>query len=168
MVEAARQPCARHALTNAKTIRGHIFCPNSAQHTALPPLRFSLVGHMKPSRAFPLIFSLLFPIFVNADVTIYTTLSTPTPVGAPTTVDSAVPTTLRAYNNVICTPPAVPDPPPPNNFPINLGPNGMNNLSLPQLGSYVGYSIELSVSNQVCESHDLPLFLLCLMLSEWK
>jgi hypothetical protein len=107
----------------------------------------------RPLRALAILSAFLPSFFmsINAEVTIYTTLEATPTAGASTSVDSSVPTTLMAYNNVICTPPPLPNPAPPNNFPVQLYPGGMANLSLPQIGSYVGFSIELSVSNQVCE-----------------
>ncbi|EMD34945.1 glycoside hydrolase family 79 protein [Gelatoporia subvermispora B] len=55
-----------------------------------------------------------------------------------------------AFNPIILAPPPVPSPPPPMSFPINLPQNAQNmpGLSIPQKGSFFGFSMEMSVINQ--------------------
>ncbi len=59
-------------------------------------------------------------------------------------------TGLAAYDPTVLIPPPVPNPPPPNNFDIRLA-NGIPGLSIPQNGNFLGFSIEMSVINQVRE-----------------
>lgn len=59
-------------------------------------------------------------------------------------------TGLAAYDPTVLTPPPVPNPPPPTNFDIRLT-NGIAGLSIPQSGNFLGFSIEMSVINQVRE-----------------
>ncbi|KAJ7167217.1 hypothetical protein C8R43DRAFT_877674, partial [Mycena crocata] len=49
-------------------------------------------------------------------------------------------------------PPPVPTPAVPSTFNIQLQTGGTPGASIPQSGDFVGFSIEMSVSNQVCES----------------
>lgn len=59
-------------------------------------------------------------------------------------------TGLAAYDPTVLNPPAVPNPAPPTNFDIRLT-NGIAGLSIPQSGNFLGFSIEMSVVNQVRE-----------------
>lgn len=61
-------------------------------------------------------------------------------------------TGAAAYNPTVLTAPAVPNPAPNTSFPIQLYSGGMNGLSIKQSGAFYGFSIEMSVSNQVCRS----------------
>jgi hypothetical protein len=62
-------------------------------------------------------------------------------------------TGAAAYDLTVLTPPPVPNPPIPSQIPIQLtSSGGIANLSIPQNGAFFGFSIEMSVSNQVCES----------------
>ena len=58
---------------------------------------------------------------------------------------------VSAFNNVTLNAPPVPNPPPPNAFDLKLESNaqGVAGLSIPQAGSFLGFSIEMSVVNQV-------------------
>ncbi|KAI9461990.1 hypothetical protein BJY52DRAFT_1147038 [Lactarius psammicola] len=59
-----------------------------------------------------------------------------------------------AYDPTILNPPAVPNPPIPTQVPVQLtSSGGIPNLSIPQNGGFFGFSIEMSVSNQVCDSY---------------
>jgi hypothetical protein len=62
-------------------------------------------------------------------------------------------TGAAAYDSTVLTPPAVPNPAIPSQIPIQLtSSGGITGLSIPQNGGFFGFSIEMSVSNQVCES----------------
>ncbi len=62
-------------------------------------------------------------------------------------------TGAAAYDPTILNPPGVPNPPIPTQVPVQLtSSGGIPNLSIPQNGGFFGFSIEMSVSNQVCES----------------
>ena len=62
-------------------------------------------------------------------------------------------TGAAVYDPTILNPPAVPNPPIPTQVPVQLtSSGGIPNLSIPQNGGFFGFSIEMSVSNQVCES----------------
>lgn len=56
-----------------------------------------------------------------------------------------------AYDPTVLKPPALPNPLPNMTFPIQLYSDGMDGLSIPIPGSFYGFSIEMSVTNQVCE-----------------
>ncbi|KAH9177916.1 hypothetical protein EDB89DRAFT_1292020 [Lactarius sanguifluus] len=59
-------------------------------------------------------------------------------------------TGAAAYDPTILNPPAVPNPPIPTQVPVQLtSSGGITNLSIPQNGAFFGFSIEMSVSNQV-------------------
>jgi hypothetical protein len=60
-------------------------------------------------------------------------------------------TGLAAYDPTTLVAPQLPNPAPATNFPIQLYAGGMDGLSIAQHGSFIGFSIEMSVSNQVCE-----------------
>lgn len=126
----------------------------------------------------PLVLSLscLFAPLVSADVTIYglfgqTTAdpgalrsgsaAAPSATAATTTSFVTVPgppqyTELAAYNPIYMEPPAIPDPAPPLQFAIGVPTSAqlMNGLSIPQHGTFFGFSIEMSVANQLSEFHD--------------
>lgn len=62
-------------------------------------------------------------------------------------------TAAAEYDSTTLNPPAVPDPPIPTVVPVQLpSSGGFSNLSAPVNGAFFGFSIEMSVSNQVCES----------------
>lgn len=54
------------------------------------------------------------------------------------------------------TPPAVPNPPIPTVVPVQLATGGIPNLSAQVNGAFFGFSVEMSVANQVCESSYHP------------
>jgi hypothetical protein len=72
--------------------------------------------------------------------------------GVPTSVYTAgiaAFTGSAAYNTAELTIPALPNPMPALSFNIQLYSGGMANLSIPQ-SAFMGFSIEMSVSTQVC------------------
>lgn len=103
-----------------------------------------------------LLLSLLLPLAFtgtgNAQVTIYTTL--PSADAPATTASAAIPYTTgnSAYSQLVLTPPAPPQGLEPN-WPVTVQPaNTIMNMSIPQKGSFLGFSVELSVVGQVCKS----------------
>ena len=77
-------------------------------------------------------------------------------LGDPTTSSSAAAanyTGAAAYDPTVLTAPAIPIPPPPNTFFIQLfsSNSSQGGLSILQEGSFLGFSIEMSVVNQVCK-----------------
>lgn len=60
---------------------------------------------------------------------------------------------LAAYNDTTLDPPPVPNPRPNTAFTLALQANGnaVQGLSIPQKGSFLGFSIEMSVISQVRE-----------------
>lgn len=94
---------------------------------------------------------LLLSLQAYADVTIYTQVVFGT--GTTTVTPSPTYTAAAAYDPTSLTPPAVPSPAPTNQFPVQLFSGGMANLSIPQSGAFVGFSVELSVADQICESN---------------
>ena len=62
-------------------------------------------------------------------------------------------TELPAYNDVYMEPPAIPSPAPPTEFAIGVPTDAtlMNGLSIKQQGTFFGFSIEMSVANQLSE-----------------
>ncbi|KDQ23855.1 glycoside hydrolase family 79 protein [Pleurotus ostreatus PC15] len=86
---------------------------------------------------------------VHAKVTVYYQQGQ-TPLGtASSTANPTENTGLAAYNQVTLSPPALPDPKPPTDFVIQLQNGGTPGASIPQEGSFFGFSIEMSVVNQV-------------------
>jgi hypothetical protein len=65
------------------------------------------------------------------------------------TAASASYTGAATYDDVILNPPPVPNPPPPTSFAVQLETGSVSGLSIPQSGSFFGFSIELSVVTQV-------------------
>lgn len=62
-------------------------------------------------------------------------------------------TGAAAYNTTQLNAPPVPNPAIPVQFPVQLtSTGGIVGLSIRQSGAFFGFSIEMSVSNQVCES----------------
>lgn len=62
--------------------------------------------------------------------------------------------TPPAFNTVVLQAPPVPQPPPPTAFSLSLQAStgaGVQGLSIPQSGSFLGFSVEFSVVNQVGE-----------------
>ncbi|KAF9234870.1 glycoside hydrolase family 79 protein [Melanogaster broomeanus] len=88
---------------------------------------------------------------VQAAVTAYGT-HVQQPMGTVTAASAAY-TGAATYNNVILTPPPVPSPPPPTSFDVKLQTGIVPGLSIPQHGSFFGFSIEFSVSTQVSSHH---------------
>lgn len=60
-------------------------------------------------------------------------------------------TGLAAFNPVVLAPPPLPTPLPPNQFPITAPNNAANmpGLSFPHNGDFLGFSIEMSIADQV-------------------
>lgn len=74
----------------------------------------------------------------------------------PTSVYDPSPTTytgLAAFNPVVLAPPPLPSPLPPNQFPITAPNNAQNmpGLSFAHGGDFLGFSIEMSIADQVSE-----------------
>jgi hypothetical protein len=72
---------------------------------------------------------------------------------ATATAPGASYTGLSAYDTTPLNPPPLPNPRPAREFSLTLQPSAdlMPGLSIPQKGSFFGFSIEMSVVNQVCE-----------------
>ena len=90
----------------------------------------------------------------NASVTVYNQL----PLGASTTsaTDSAAAasyTGSAAYDPTVLVAPPIPNPPPGNQFPINLMPSAdmVQGISIEAPSSFFGLSIEMSVATQISE-----------------
>ncbi len=87
---------------------------------------------------------------VRAQVTVYSQQ----PLNAQTTTssaDAASYTGAAAYNPTVLNAPPIPDPLPPMQFGIQLQNGGTTGVSIVQSGSFVGFSIEMSVANQARE-----------------
>ncbi|CAE6461756.1 unnamed protein product, partial [Rhizoctonia solani] len=84
----------------------------------------------------------------NAAITVYKADDREAQLTATATAGAATYTGSAAYDPTVLNPPA-----PPEQFnreyAINLSPNEPQGLSIPQSGSYFGFSIELSVANRV-------------------
>lgn len=93
----------------------------------------------------------------HASVTVYSQR----PIGStPTQAASANYTGAAAYDPTVLQAPAVPNPAPPTQFSLQLNnaPNGVQGLSIPQSGAFMGFSIEFSVINQIREFWPLRFF----------
>ncbi|KIY63991.1 glycoside hydrolase family 79 protein [Cylindrobasidium torrendii FP15055 ss-10] len=85
---------------------------------------------------------------INGEVTIYKQK----PLVEPTlteTADAASYTGAAAYDPTVLNPPALPDPPPAMAFSIGLQNGGTMGASILQPSSFFGFSVEMSVSNQI-------------------
>lgn len=67
-----------------------------------------------------------------------------------TSADASSYTGAAAYNPTTIDPPALPDPLPSLSLDFNLQSNPTG-LSITQSGAFMGFSVEMSVANQVCE-----------------
>ena len=92
------------------------------------------------------------PSLVNASVTVYHQA----PLGYPTTSTTATAanyTGAAAYDPTVLTPPPVPSGLI-TQFDIQVSSSSaaIQGLSIPQKGSFMGFSIEFTVVNQICQS----------------
>ena len=96
----------------------------------------------------PLLLSLIFLQGANAGVTVWSQKPLAT---ATDEADLARYTGAAAYNPTVLTAPPLPNPPPPNQFFIQLQStaDGVRGLSIPQKASFWGFSIEFSVINEL-------------------
>lgn len=62
-------------------------------------------------------------------------------------------TGAAAYDPRTLTPPAPPNPPIATSFPLQLSAGGMPNMSIPLSGSFMGFSIEMSIAQQISTCH---------------
>lgn len=86
----------------------------------------------------------------SATVTLYPTQGQKPLTASTNTGNTATPTATGGVNsNVRLTPPPVPSPLPAMTFPIQLQTSGTVNLSIPQFPGFMGFSLEMSVANQV-------------------
>lgn len=86
----------------------------------------------------------------QASVTVYSQQ----PLGQPTASGAAAAYTgAAAYDPKTLQAPPIPNPAPPTNFFLQLmsSAQAVQGLSIQQSGAFVGFSIETSVVNQVCE-----------------
>lgn len=105
--------------------------------------------------------ALLCPILLSGStqaVTVYGQA----PLAATSTAPGAKYTGLKAYDPTVLNPPPIPNPAPAAQYTIQLiqNANGVTGLSVPTIsGSFLGFSIEVSVINQVCECSVIHRFL---------
>jgi hypothetical protein len=85
-----------------------------------------------------------------ASVTVYHQLHQQ-PLSLTTTANAASYTGAAAYDPTVLEPPPPPHPPINRQFGIQLGNGGTPGASIPQNGAFFGFSIEMSVVDQVCE-----------------
>ena len=105
---------------------------------------------------FPLLLTIaLAPLLASAQLTLYTSRAdTPTPTSEDPSAPSASYTGLGAYDPLRLDPPAPPQPPI-NSYTLSLpgtASSAVNQglaLSIPQHGNFLGFSIELSVANNL-------------------
>jgi len=94
--------------------------------------------------------TLIFPASTRAQITVYGQI----PLAQTLSASDPTATTLAAYNDTMLVPPPIPLPPPPNVYTLQLqrDASAVTGLSMPHVGaSFFGFSIEMSVINQVCE-----------------
>ena len=97
------------------------------------------------------LFSLFFVSgLASAEITVYYTQKQ-WQASATESAGAANYTGAAAYDPTVLNPPAVPDPLPPTTFDIQLPQAGFSGMSIVQEGSFFGFSIEMSVVNQVRE-----------------
>jgi hypothetical protein len=90
---------------------------------------------------------------VNAAVTVYSQIPLGDSATATASASAANYTGSAAYDPTILTAPEVPNPGPATQYTIQLQATSseVQGLSIPQTGHFLGFSIEFSVINQVCE-----------------
>ncbi|KAJ7731915.1 glycoside hydrolase family 79 protein [Mycena maculata] len=86
----------------------------------------------------------------HASVTVYGQI----PLGITSAATSQT-TVAAAYNTTVLIPPAIPDPAPATSFTLTLQSTstGVTDLSIPVPGTFFGFSVEMSVITQLCESY---------------
>jgi hypothetical protein len=89
---------------------------------------------------------LSYPLYVLASITVHRQDSQ---IPIPTATASY--TGYQAYNPVTLSAPPLPTPAPPKSFSIEIdnNPNPSLNLSIPQSGAFMGFSIEFSAASQI-------------------
>ncbi|KAF8519369.1 glycoside hydrolase family 79 protein [Hysterangium stoloniferum] len=98
---------------------------------------------------------------VYASVTIYTQVPLGTATGSSIS-PAGTDTTHAAFDPTVLNPPALPSPPIPTTYVLQLTSGGANNLSIQQPGNFLGFSVELSVADQICtffSTHIQPVLL---------
>jgi hypothetical protein len=92
---------------------------------------------------------LLYFTLVRGSVTVYNQQ----PLGATGTAAAANYTAAAAFDPLVLTPPPIPNPPPPTTFFLQLHTSAaaFPGLSIVQSGSFMGFSVEFSVIDQLCE-----------------
>lgn len=117
----------------------------------------------------PTLFLALYAIDGALAVTVYSQI----PFGFMTTTASAgapSQTVAAAYNDTILVPPAIPSPPPSMAFTLALATDSnaaTSPLSIPQSGSFLGFSIEMSVVTQVSKCPLQSCYLIDLSTFSW-
>ncbi|KAI0631504.1 hypothetical protein C8Q77DRAFT_1159286 [Trametes polyzona] len=123
----------------------------------------------------PLLLTTFFTLLpaVLAEVTVYGVFGSTTATPAHSGADAPIPTTsyvtthgparwtgLAAYNDIYLPPPPLPSPAPASTFPISVprGAANVNGLSIPQAGTFFGFSIEMSVATQLIGTNSSHLF----------
>ena len=103
-----------------------------------------------PCRAAILLHLLLLASVSSAAITVYYQQPFPSPTS---TASGSKYTGPAAYDPTVLNPPPIPNPPPANQFSLQLWSSASNvpGLSIPQSGAFFGFSIEMSVVDQVCE-----------------
>ena len=101
-------------------------------------------------RLYVIVWSICTLGFVGASVTVWSQAA----MGHPTSSAAATAanyTGAAAYDPTVLMAPAIPNPPPPNAFPLQLRNSNISQggLSIPLKGTFFGFSIEMSVVNQV-------------------
>jgi len=92
---------------------------------------------------------------VQANVTVYGTLGTygssGTKTATATMTSPSAPANYTVYNPVALKAPPIPTPKPATSFGIQLNNGGMQGLSIPLPSGFLGFSVEMSVLDQVRE-----------------
>lgn len=95
------------------------------------------------------------------------------PLSAASSTNSAAAadyTGAAAYNPIRLEAPPIPNPLPAMAFPIQLQNGGTQGVSIPQNGGFLGFSIEMSVANQVreCTFHFVDSVFLLIPFASWQ
>lgn len=104
------------------------------------------------AKAISFLASLVSIPYASASVTVYSQL----PFGKPSTTAPSFAnyTAASAFDPTNLKAPSIPSPPPGNKFNIQVAASNstQNGLSITTAGSFFGFSVEMSVANQVCMS----------------
>ncbi|KAJ7752939.1 hypothetical protein B0H16DRAFT_1663031 [Mycena metata] len=107
------------------------------------------MGIRLPVRSLGLFLALAAVVPCRGKITVYPTANQAAFLATASAVPPAQYSGVQAYSPVTLTPPPVPSPVIATTIPVQLRNAGTTGMSIPQPGSFMGFSVEMSVTNQV-------------------